>query len=371
MAKILHVITSTQVGGAENHLLSLTKGLQKDGWDCSVAYLKGRPDLNAEYAAAGIPVRPLDLKPWLDVGTLRRLVGLIRQERPDIVHAHLFPAEVYATVALLVGRSRAKLVCTKHNDEDFLRRLHFRVGHWLISHRAARTIVISEYLRRYTIAVGAADPSRLVMIPYGHDSLPARRNRDGIRRELGLGNGIFVIGTVGRLVPQKGHRHLVEAVRLMLAEGEKVALVIAGEGPLRETLEAQIGTSGLGRHVALTGFRRDIPELMAALDAFVLPSLWEGFGLVLLEAMAAARPIIASRVSAIPEIVEDGVSGLLVPPGDARALADALILLRRDAGRREALGAAGAERLRREFTLERVLERTTAVYRSVLGETAG
>jgi len=120
--------------------------------------------------------------------------------------------------------------------------------------------------------------------------------------------------------------------------------------------------------VFFTGFRQDVRDLMPAFDVFALPSLWEGFGLVLLEAMAAGRAIVASRISAIPEVVEDGVTGLLVSPGDSDALAEALLALRRDGVRRERLGAAGAERLRRQFTLKRMIERTIDVYRAVLGE---
>jgi glycosyltransferase involved in cell wall biosynthesis len=368
MAKILHVITSTQVGGAEKHLLALAKGLHKDGWDCTVAYLKGRPDLNVDYLAAGIPVHPLDLKPWLDAGTLGRLMRLIRQERPDIVHAHLFPAEVYATAAHALARSGAQLVCTKHNDDDFLVRPHFRFLHCLISRRAARIITISEHVRRYTLRIGTLYPSRLVTIPYGHDGSSARSMPNGFRQELGVGDDTFLVGTVGRLAPQKGQRHLIEAMRSVVAAGQNAGLAIVGEGPLRERLEQQVAAAGLIGRVFFAGFRPDAPDLMRAFDVFVLPSLWEGFGLVLLEAMAAARPIVASRVSAIPEVVEDGVSGLLVPPGDARALAEAVLTLRNDATRRARLGTAGAERLRREFTLERVVERTTEVYRAVLGK---
>lgn len=366
MPMVLHVITSTQVGGAENHVLALTQGLQKEGWNCAVAYLKGRGDLDTQYAAAGISVHPLGLEHWWDVGAAGRLVGLIRREQAEIIHAHLFPAEVFATVASLAAGSRAKLVCTKHNDEDFLRRWHFRFLHRLISHRAAQTIIISEHLRRFTTAIGTADPSRLVTIPYGYDRVPGGATGEGWRQKLGLGQGTFVIGAVGRLVPQKGHRYLIEAVRRMASAGEDVALAIVGEGPLLGRLEEQVAAAELGRRVFFIGFRRDIPDLLAAFDVFVLPSLWEGFGLVLLEAMAARRAIVASRVSAIPEVVEDGVSGVLVPPADPKALAEALLALRHDAARRAALGAAGHERLRREFTLERLIERTIEVYRSVL-----
>jgi glycosyltransferase involved in cell wall biosynthesis len=154
----------------------------------------------------------------------------------------------------------------------------------------------------------------------------------------------------------------------MAAAGEDVALVLVGEGPLRESLKAQVAAAGLESRVYFAGFRRQVRDLMPEFDVFALPSLWEGFGLVLLEAMAAGRAIVASRVSAIPEVVEDGVTGFLVPPGDSDALAEALVTLRRDGVKRERLGIAGAERLRRQFTLERMVERTIEVYRAVLDE---
>ena len=370
MTRILHVITSTQVGGAENHLLALATALLKEGWTSEVAYLKGREDLNQEFVGRGIPVHPLHLRPWCDSAALRRLIRLIRDRRPDIVHGHLFPAEVYATAAAMLSGGHAKLVCTKHNDDDFLRRPHFRFLHWLISYRAARTIAISEHVRRYTLKMGTADASRLVTIPYGYDGGDSTRKSSGLRQELGIGSGTFLIGSVGRLAPQKGQRYLLEAVQKMVSAGEDVALVLIGEGPLLGTLKAQVAAAGMGRHVFFTGFRQDVRDLMPAFDVFALPSLWEGFGLVLLEAMAAGRAIVASRVSAIPEVVEDGVTGLLVSPGDSDALTEALLALRRDGVRRERLGAAGAERLRRQFTLERMIERTIKVYRAVLGETS-
>jgi glycosyltransferase involved in cell wall biosynthesis len=368
MTKILHVITSTQTGGAENHLLALATALFKEGWISEVAYLKGREDLNQRFIDRGIPVYPLHLRPWFDMAALRRLVRLIRNRRPDIIHAHLFPAEVYATAAATLSGGRARLICTKHNDDDFLRRPHFKLLHRLISHSATRTIAISEHVRRYTLTIGTADPSRVVTIPYGYDGGHSAGKPPGLRKEFGIGNGTFLIGSVGRLAPQKGQRYLLEAVQKMVAAGEDAALVLVGEGPLLGSLKAQVAASGLERRVFFAGFRSEVRDLMPEFDVFALPSLWEGFGLVLLEAMAAGRAIVASRVSAIPEVVEDGVTGFLVPPGDSDALAEALVTLRRDGVKRERLGIAGAERLRRQFTLERMVERTIEVYRAVLDE---
>jgi glycosyltransferase involved in cell wall biosynthesis len=368
MTRILHVVTSTQTGGAENHLLALATALLKEGWISEVAYLKGREDLNQEFVDRGIPVHALQLRPWFDTAALRRLIRLLRDRRPDIIHAHLFPAEVYATAGEILSGACATLVCTKHNDDDFLKRPHFKLLHRLISYRAARTIAISEHVRQYTLAIGTADPSRLVTIHYGHDGGHSAGKPPGLRKEFGIGNGTFLIGSVGRLAPQKGQRYLLEAIQKMAAAGEDAALVLVGEGPLLGSLKAQVAASGLERRVFFAGFRPEVRDLMPEFDVFALPSLWEGFGLVLLEAMAAGRAIVASRVSAIPEVVEDGVTGFLVPPGDSDALAEALVTLRRDGVKRERLGIAGAERLRRQFTLERMVERTIEVYRAVLDE---
>jgi glycosyltransferase involved in cell wall biosynthesis len=218
------------------------------------------------------------------------------------------------------------------------------------------------------LTIGTAEPSRVVTIPYGYDGGDPTGKPPGLRKEFGIGNGTFLIGSVGRLAPQKGQRYLLEAIQKMVAAGEDVALVLVGEGPLLGSLKAQVAASGLERRVFFAGFRPEVRDLMPEFDVFVLPSVWEGFGLVLLEAMAAGRAIVASRVSAIPEVVEDGVTGFLVPPGDSDALAEALVTLRRDGVKRERLGIAGAERLRRQFTLERMVERTIEVYRAVLGE---
>jgi len=170
---------------------------------------------------------------------------------------------------------------------------------------------------------------------------------------------------VGRLTEQKGHTYLLDAFAQVMRVLPAARLLVIGDGELRPTLERRATRLGLHGSVIFTGRREDVPRLMMALDVLALPSLWEGFGLVLLEAMAAGKPIVASRVSAIPEIVADGETGLLVPPRDVKALAQALLALLHDPQRATEMGRRGRLRLEQEFTVERMVSQTEAAYEKV------
>jgi glycosyltransferase involved in cell wall biosynthesis len=192
-----------------------------------------------------------------------------------------------------------------------------------------------------------------------------------VRRELGLSADHLFILSVGRLDPQKGHPYLIEAMRRVLQEVPQARLVIVGGAQqASEEYVADLRTlaaaPGLAGKVTFTGERTDVPQLMAACDVFALASLWEGFGLVFAEAMAASKPVVATNVSAIPEVVVHGETGILVPPGDPQALAEALIRLGRDPAERRRLGRNGYHRVRTQFTAERMVDETMAVYREAL-----
>ncbi len=365
MPKILHVITDTGWGGAERHLLALTTGFVQRGHVCQVAYLVGDGYLDDTFASRGVPTTNLRARSWVDPGALARLIRLIRRERFDLLHVHLFPGEVFATVAGLCAPG-APLICSKHNDEAFLRKWHFRMLHRVISYRASRTIAISDHVRRFTMETGTAHPSRVLTIRYGYEPPAVLPTREASRATLGAPAGAFLVGAAGRLAEQKGHRHLIEAIPALVPEIPNLQVVIVGEGPMRPALERRARELGVDRHVRLPGFHPDVQSLLCGLDVFVMPSLWEGFGLVLLEAMAAGRPIVAAKVSAIPEVIEDGETGLLVPPADASALGGAILRLWHDPSLREKLGNAGRERLRERFSLDQMVDETERVYAEVL-----
>jgi glycosyltransferase involved in cell wall biosynthesis len=371
--RVLHIITTLDPGGAENHLLSLVTATDHTRFDSSVIYLKGRGGLTPELERLGVPVQRVDVGRRYTPAGLLRLVRAIRLLRPDIVHTHLFRADLYGGLAARLAGVPA-VVSTRHNDEDFLQHPLWRLLHRLISLCEDRIIAISDHVGRYTVEIGVDDPEKVQRIYYGLD--PARFMRTlrtgvdvarAVRAELGVEPAHFLLGVVARLVPQKGHRYLLEALALAVPEEPSLRLLIAGQGPLREQLEAQARRLGLDRHVIFAGWRSDVTNIMAALDLLVLPSLWEGFGLVLLEAMALQKPIVATRVSAIPEVVEDGVSGLLVPPADPAALAGAILRLARDRELGREMGRRGRLRLAERFTLDRMVRQTEEVYLSLAG----
>jgi glycosyltransferase involved in cell wall biosynthesis len=367
--RLLHVITTLGVGGAEKHLLMLASGLLGRGHEVRVAWLKGRGELAPAFAAAGLPAERLgghpgedgEVRPW---AARRALARLVRDWRPDLVHTHLLKADALGALAV----RGVPLVSSKHNDERALLLWPVSVAHGLLARRVARTIALSDHVARFTARHGRVPPGRITRVYYGIDpeALRPRRTREAVRRELGLPADLPVLVCVGRLAPQKDHATLLRAMTRV--RGDARLLVVGGDpfGDGEARLSALVGELGLGARVSLLGVRHDVPDLLAAGDLFVLASLWEGLGLVFLEAMAAGLPIVATRVSAVPEVVEDGVGGWLVPPGDAPALAAAVQAALDDPAARAARGRAGRARLQERFGLPRMIDETLAVYDEVL-----
>jgi glycosyltransferase involved in cell wall biosynthesis len=305
-----------------------------------------------------------------DAFALRRLVSLVRDGHFDILHSHLFRADIYAGLAVSqLGERRPVLVSTRHNDDRFFLNPFVGIVHYMLSSRQDLIIAISDHIARFTIARGVRDPARVRRVYHGLEPLHTaelQRAATGIRRELGVAPDDFLVGNVGRLAPQKGQRHLIGALPLLLERVPRAHVAIAGGGDLEEFLRSLAAELGVADRVHVLGPRRDVPALMHALDAFVMPSIWEGFGIVLLEAMAAARPIVASAVATIPEIVLDEQTGLLVPAGDAVALADALARLAAEPELARELGERGRERLQRHFSLDKMVGDTELLYRELV-----
>ncbi len=192
-----------------------------------------------------------------------------------------------------------------------------------------------------------------------------------LHEELWLPHGSPIVGNVAALVPHKGQRHLVEAAALVVREVPDARFVIAGEGELRESLEHQIKSHNLEKHVILAGFRPDVLSLHKAFDIFVMSSVMEGLGTSLLDAMACGKPVVATNAGGMPEVVRDGETGILVPPRDDRALAQAIIRLLKDESLRQRMGAAGLSLANSRFSAERMVAETLDVYADVVREFGG
>jgi glycosyltransferase involved in cell wall biosynthesis len=215
-------------------------------------------------------------------------------------------------------------------------------------------------------------PPKVFLIPNGVEiKVFTEANQslvEALAQEWKIRSHTPVIGTLARLHEQKGHSYLLDAVAQLRREIPDVKALVVGDGELRPSLEQRTQALRLSDSVIFTGTRRDVPEILALLDVFVLPSLWEGLPIALLEAMAAGLPVVATRVGGVPEVVVDGETGLLVPPRDPDALSEAILTLLQDPDLRQKMGQAGQERVREYFSVERMVEETEALYERLLAE---
>lgn len=368
--RILHVITTINRGGAENHLADLVCGQLDRGAEVSVAYLKGDGYWTEKLASAGCPVVPLGLRRYGEIKPLFTLGKLLREFQPDIVHAHMPPAELYSRLAMMASGFPGCFVISKHNDERFFSGWGQRfVGRWVLS-RAKRVIAISGAVNRYVEANLRPQSDQVVTVHYGIDPGPYRAITpevvSGVRAYWGIPEGAHVIGTVARFVPQKALHVLLKAYANYRASAVRDSrLVLVGRGPLEDDLKQLAVSLGIAHAVVWAGFREDIQAVMRAFDCFALTSKYEGFGLVLLEAMAAGRPVVATAVSAIPEVVADGVTGILCPAGDVESVAAALSRLAEPV-LQTALGEAGAHCVEKSFSIDSMVGKTMSIYRECL-----
>lgn len=372
--KILHVITTLDVGGAEMHLLAQVRGQSARGHDVRVVYLKGQGTLAPDFKAAG--ARAVE-----SLGSTVAMPSRLwsRMAAADLVHTHLLKSDMIgALVAFLSGRA-SKLVSSKHNDEQVLKRPLVSRVHGVLGNVPRKTIVLSDHVGRFIAQYGRVKRDRLRRIYYGLDPAPfesAARAPDEAKRALresfGFGSRDVVFTCVARFAPQKAHDVLLKALKLARATkgGDNVKVLLVGDDPFgdgRARAEKWAHELDLGSSCVFAGIRRDVPAILAASDVFVMCSLWEGLGLVFLESMATGIPVLATNVSAVPEVVLDGETGVLVPPADPKSLASAMIALALDPKLRTRLGVSGVERVGVKFGLDRMIEETLAVYREVLG----
>jgi glycosyltransferase involved in cell wall biosynthesis len=357
--RVLHVMRMKGASGAERHLLELASALRAHGWRSDVFIPAPRDarlgSFPAELAVVCDRVRVTTVAHAWSPRLVARLAVLLRSGRYAVAHAHLVHADWLLAVASVLA-PRLPLVSSKHNPDPFRRLVPFSLVERTAMRRFDYIIAISDSLAAFTRRY-AGVPA--VTVRYGLPTPGPPPARDP-------GSTAGRLLAVGRLVPQKGFDVLVDAMPEIRRRHPRAHLAIAGDGPGRDALARRIDARGLGAAVELLGQRDDIRRLMRDADVLVHPARWEGFGLVLLEAMREALPIVATGVSAIPEVVADGVSGVLVEPDDPRALAAAVVRVLDDPGHAQRLGAAGFDRLVEQFSPDRMARETAAVYERAL-----
>ena len=341
--RVAHVHKMRGIGGSERHLLTLLPALAERGLDVVFVGLDD-PDWDPSdfYDALAVPA----LRLRADALVLPRL---LRSLDADIVHTHLVHADVLGG---LTARIRgATLVSTKHNDDPF-RLGVFRYVERGVTRLADHIVAITDSLRRFTVEQVGVPAAKVETIHYGLDALPAAW---GENPPDDVPHDARIVLSTARLVAQKG---VDQAVRALAELPADAVLVVLGEGPERASLERLARELGVAERVFLPGRVPDVAAWLRRAAVYVQPSRWEGFGLSVLEAMQAALPVVATRVSSLPELVVDGETGLLVPVDDAAALAGAIA----DALDRPGLGAAGRTRAQTEFSVARMADLTADLY---------
>lgn len=368
--RVAHIIKVTRISGAERHLLVLLSALRQQNVDAHLLILveddNPMEDMVGAAKDRGIPLRRLTIYRDYDLTLLFKLRRALRQLKPDIVHTHLIHADLYGLFAAKLAGIPA-VISSRHNDDQF--RFHpiwqrICPPIWRLTNGG---IAISEAIRDFMIEVEGAPVEKITLVHYGlehqwiaDDAL--RATRQNLSAELRLDSEALLLGMVCRIVEQKGIPYALRACQQIQERFPTANLVIAGDGDQRPQLEALARELGIDANVHWLGWRGDAAKLIGAFDVLLMPSLWEGFGLVLLEAMSRRVPVIASRVSAIPEVVAHGETGLLVEARDVDALAAAMTRLLEDHALRHHMGLLGAARLEERFSVNRMVSGTIAVY---------
>jgi len=366
--RVIQLLPSLEIGGMEVLAATLASRLDRRRFDPSVCCFDGLGPLADELEAQGVGVMLLRRRPGIDLGYPLRLRRRLRSEGTDVLHAHNATAFFYGTIAARLSGAAAA-VFTEH-DRVHPDRVRIRWTHRILSRFATRSVAVSEFLARALRRGEGFPANRLVTIPNGIDeeALAAGSDREGARRALGLAPDGPVIGVVAGLKPVKNHPVMLRAFRRVRDRIAGSRLLFVGDGPQRDELRELATELRISADVHFLGFRRDVGAVLAAVDVVALASSSEGLPLAVLEAMACARPVVATDVGAISEAVVPGETGRLVPPGDPEALADALVWVLEDPARARELGRRGRERFRARFTLERMVRAYEEVYETVLAE---
>ena len=370
--RILFVLSSPVRAGVEEVVLSLLARLDRRSFEPALACPGSLLDTMAkELQSLNVETFQVQADSWFKLREVVKLASCIRSFRPDVVNPHLFrSALVAAPLAKWLGVPR--VVETYHGREAWRQRGikgSFAVDR-IVSRWVDRVIAVSEAARDFLVNRKGISPGKITVVPNGRD-LSAYLPRNGreardVRSSLGIQNGAPVMGVVGRLEEQKGHRFLLSALSCVLPVFPDARLIVVGEGSLRDELEEQAQRLGVSSNVIFTGFRSDVGRLLSGMDVVVLPSLHEGMPLTAIEAAAMAKPIVATRVDGTPEVVEDGLTGLLVPPADPMALGKALVEIMRNPSEATRMGKLARQHALTRFDVSQQIKATEEVYKAAM-----
>ncbi|HET6683520.1 MAG TPA: glycosyltransferase family 4 protein [Gaiella sp.] len=384
--RVLRVIARLNVGGPALHVTYLARGLAAHGYETTLVagdVARGEESMAFVAEQAGVEVVPLhglsrELSPVRDALAAWRLAGIIRRVRPDVVHTHTAKAGAVGRVAALLSLRRPVVVHTFHGH--VLRGYFGRAGTLLfrgietaLARGTDRLVAVSPEVRDELVGLGVAPEEKFSVVRLGIELEPRVRfegDTAEVRRRHGIGAEKFVVGWFGRMTAVKRTDDLLTMLAGVRERGIDALLLLVGDGDDRERLEQRAHDLGLARSCLFLGYQEDVAMWYSVCDTVCLTSASEGTPVTIMEALAAGRPVVATRVGGVPDVVDEGETGFLVRPGDTHALAEQLELLARDPERRAAMGRLGRERVLHRYAVERLVDDVDALYRELLDTTS-
>jgi glycosyltransferase involved in cell wall biosynthesis len=388
--KVLRVIARLNVGGPALHVAYLTAGLADRGYETTLVagtLARGEESMASVSEARGVRIETLpalhrEIGPLRDVQAILRLARLIKEVRPTILHTHTAKAGAVGRIAaLLAGSARPPVVVHTFHGHVLrgyfnpLTTLGFRTLERWLARVTTALVAVSPEVRDDLVKLRVAPASKFTVVRLGIELDERTGSDDDIRaetrRQLGVAQDAFVVGWVGRMTAVKRTDDVVRALGGLVDRGVDAYLCLVGDGPDRDHLERYAHELGVVKRCLFVGYQEDVARFYSAIDALLLPSVNEGTPVSVIEALAAQRPAVATRVGGTPDVIRDGVDGFLVEVGDADALSERLAELANDPERRARMGAAGRERVLGRYAVERLVDDIDRLYRSLLDARAG
>lgn len=376
--KIVRMIARLNVGGPAIHVVLLTAGLDPERFETVlVSGVEGPDEGDMHHLAKDKGVTPVivpnlgrELHPWRDLATLWSVYRLLRREKPDIVHTHTAKAGTVGRIAAwLAGVPIVIHTFHGHVLHGYFGRFKtgfFRAIERFLARRCHKIIAVSERVRQDLLKYGVGDEDKVVRIPLGLEleafRHPAPDARDSLRREWGLPDGAFAVGMIARMVPIKRHEDLFRAIPAVLEKHPDTWFIIVGDGERRQELETLAQELGITHRLVFTGFRDDRPDVYSALDLVALTSGNEGLPVAVIEALSSGKPVVATRVGGVPELIEDGVSGFIAEPYDVESISQAFLRALESPERTRGMGLNAQDLTIQRYSIARLIDDLQHLY---------
>jgi sugar transferase (PEP-CTERM/EpsH1 system associated) len=366
---ILHITHSLNVGGLERVVVDLAKGFKKKGYIVSICCLDGKEPLGNEAESAGIKVYSLNKGPGIKCGLPFKIAKIIREERIDLIHTHNESGLIYGVTAAFLARV-SNIVHTDHGKEPgYDEKKALKLAEKILLKKLDHVVAVSEDLKNKIVQSTGISKDKILVIPNGIDveHFYQPNLRDEVRRKLGISSDTFVIANIARMVPLKNQSFLINIFKEVVVDYPNVKLLLVGDGPMRYELQAYCKNMGLSKSIIFLGERKDIFELLSAVDLFVLPSLTEGTSITLIEAMSSGTPVVASEVGGNSEVIENGKTGFLNPLGQIEMWITTIKSLIRNKEDRIRVAQNAKMEVVKKFSLEGMIGNYEKIYLSKMG----